>query len=105
MARVQLTRVVEFEAAHRIRRPDKSEAENRAAFGKAAADHAHRYQVRVTVRGPLVAEAGGGVNLAALDRVLKEEITDRLSGGPTNDAHPEFAARHRPAPGEAPAAR
>ena len=61
MASVRLTRVVEFEAAHRIRRPDKSEAENRAAFGKAAADHAHRYQVRVTVRGPLVAEAGGVV--------------------------------------------
>src|SRR5256885_8341155 len=79
MASVRLTRVVEFEAAHRIRRPDKSEAENRAAFGKAAADHAHRYQVRVTVRGPLVAEAGGVVNLAALDRVLKEEITDRKS--------------------------
>src|SRR2546426_4465487 len=101
MASVRLTRVVEFEAAHRIRRPDKSEAENRAAFGKAAADHAHRYQVRVTVRGPLVAEAGGVVNLAALDRVLKEEITDRLSGGHINDAIPEFADGHRLATGEA----
>src|SRR2546429_7290800 len=100
MARVQLTRVVEFEAAHRIRRPDKSEAENRAAFGKAAADHAHRYQVRVTVRGPLVAEAGGVVNLTALDRVLKEEITDRLSGGPIHEAIPQFADRPRLAPGE-----
>ena len=40
MASVRLTRVVEFEAAHRIRRPDKSEAEfkkygrNRLAEGK-----------------------------------------------------------------------
>src|SRR5438046_9841758 len=101
MPRVQLTRVVEFEAAHRIRRPDKSDAENRAAFGKAATDHAHHYHVRVTVRGPLVAEAGGVVNLAALDRVLKEEITDRLSGGHINDAIPEFADGHRLATGEA----
>src|SRR2546427_6056386 len=101
MARVQLTRVVEFEAAHRIRRPDKSEAENRAAFGKAAADHAHRYQVRVTVRGPLVAEAGGVVNLTAPDRGLKEEITDRLSGGHINEAIPGFADGHRPASGGA----
>src|SRR2546430_17407898 len=104
MARVQLTRVVEFEAAHRIRRPDKSEAENRAAFGKAAADHAHRYQVRVTVRGPIVAEAGGVVNPAALDRGLKEESTDRPSGRPLNDAIPELAAGHRLGPGETPAA-
>src|SRR5437879_12500207 len=101
MASVRLTRVVEFEAAHRIRRPDKSEAENRAAFGKAAADHAHRYQVRVTVRGPLVAEAGGGVNLAALDRALKEEITDRLSAGHINDGIPELAGGHRLALAEA----
>jgi len=57
--------------------------------------------VRVTVRGPLVAEAGGVVNLAALDRVLKEEITDRLSGGHINDAIPEFADGHRLATGEA----
>src|SRR2546430_2996537 len=103
MARVQLTRVVEFEAAHRIRRPDKSEAENRAAFGKAAADHAHRYQVRVTVRGPLVAEAGGVVNLNALDRVLKEEITDRLSGGHIKETLPAVARRPPLPTGGAPA--
>jgi len=103
MPRVQLTRVVEFEATHRIRRSDKSDAENLAAFGKAATDHAHRYQVRVTVRGPLAAEAGGVVNLNALDRVLKEEITDRLNagGGHINAALPEFADGHRLATGEA----
>jgi 6-pyruvoyltetrahydropterin/6-carboxytetrahydropterin synthase len=101
MARVQLTRLVEFEASHRIRRSDKTEAENQAAFGKAAADHAHRYQVGVTIRGPLQAAAGGIVNLGLVDRVLKEEITDRLDGRHINEVLPEFAEGRRLATGEA----
>lgn len=45
-----LTRVVEFTATHRIRRPDWPPQRNQQAFGKAARDHSHRYQCRVTVK-------------------------------------------------------
>src|SRR5207237_1286060 len=66
-----LTRIVEFTATHRIQRADWSADRNAAEFGKAATDHPHRYQVRVTIRGPLEPERKGVVNLGELDRVLR----------------------------------
>src|SRR2546426_6003857 len=45
-----LTRIVEFSAAHRVRRADWTPERNATEFGKAAAEHEHRYQVRVTDR-------------------------------------------------------
>jgi 6-pyruvoyltetrahydropterin/6-carboxytetrahydropterin synthase len=85
-----LTRIVEFSATHRVRRPDWTAAQNAATFGEAAGDHAHHYQCRVTVRGPLVAAQGGIVDLAALDALLRREIRDRLDGRHINEALPEF---------------
>lgn len=96
-----LTRVVEFTATHRIARADWPEARNIATFGRAAHDHEHRYQVRVTVKGPLAPEQGGVVSLGALDELLAREITSRVDGGNINREVPEFAAGKRLATGEA----
>ncbi len=96
-----LTRIVEFTATHRIRRADWTDERNAAEFGKAATDHGHRYQCRVTVKGPLVAEAGGVTSLQALDGVLRDEVVRRLDGQSINDAVPEFADGRRLATGEA----
>jgi 6-pyruvoyltetrahydropterin/6-carboxytetrahydropterin synthase len=96
-----LTRTVEFTAGHRVHRADWTPAENAAAFGKAVAAHEHRYQVSVTVRGPLDATKKGVVNLGELDRMLREEIVARLDGKVINDALPEFAEGGRLATGEA----
>ena len=96
-----LTRIVEFTATHRIRRADWPAERNTAEFGKAADDHSHRYQCRVTVKGSLVPEAGGVTNLMALDRVIAEEVTGRLDGRSINDVLPEFADGRRLATGEA----
>ena len=96
-----LTRIVEFTATHRIQRVDWPAERNAAEFGKAAAEHGHRYQCRVTVKGPLVAEAGGVTSLQALDGVLQDEIVRRFDGTSINDAAPEFADGKRLATGEA----
>jgi len=96
-----LTRIVEFTATHRIRRADWSDQRNMTEFGTAAADHGHRYQCRVTVRGALVAEAGGVMSLQTLDRLLKDEVVRRFDGKSINDAVPEFADGKRLATGEA----
>ena len=96
-----LTRVVEFTATHRIARADWTAGENADAFGKAAVDHAHRYQCHVTVKGALHPEQRGVVDLGALDAVLAREITDRLDGGHINRDLPEFADGRRLATGEA----
>lgn len=100
MPTVYLTRIVEFTATHRIARPDWTPERNAATFGKAAADHAHRYQCRVTVKGPLVAGEGGVLNLTELDALLAREITGPLAKGHINDL-PDFAAGRRLATGEA----
>ena len=101
MATVFLTRIVEFDASHRIARADWTADENARKFGKAAQDHAHHYQVRVTVKGPLAAGDGGVVNLQALDALLDQEITARFAGRNINQDLPEFAAGGRLATGEA----
>ena len=101
MPTVYLTRIVEFDASHRIARADWTAAQNAQAFGKAAQDHAHRYQVRVTVKGPLDAARGGVVDLQTLDQLLEREIRARLEGRHVNRDIPEFAAGGRLATGEA----
>ncbi|HUL48828.1 MAG TPA: 6-carboxytetrahydropterin synthase [Gemmatimonadales bacterium] len=96
-----LTRIVEFTAGHRIRRADWSPEQNARAFGKAAHEHSHHYQCRVTVKGPLHAASGGVVNLQALDHLLSEVIVKRLDGKPIHEALPEFADGKHLATGEA----
>lgn len=96
-----LTRIVEFSATHRIRRADWTREQNAREFGAAATEHGHRYQCRVTVKGPLVAEAGGVMRLAALDALLAEEVTAPLDGKSINEALPEFGDGGRLTTGEA----
>ena len=90
MATAYLTRIVEFTATHRL-----------PGEGKAAADHSHRYQCRITVKGPLHAEAGGVTSLPQLDALMAREITARLDGRNINNDVPEFADGRRKATGEA----
>jgi 6-pyruvoyl-tetrahydropterin synthase len=96
-----LTRAIEFTATHRIRRVDWSRERNAREFGKAADDHEHRYQCRVTVKGPLVPEVGGVMSLVALDALLAEEITARFGGRHISEAAPQFADGGWLATGEA----
>ena len=96
-----LTRVTAFTATHRIARADWTEERNTATFGKAAQDHSHHYECRVTVKGPLVADQGGVVSLVALDALLAREISERLEGQHINEVLPEFADGRQLATGEA----
>ena len=96
-----LTRIVEFSATHRIRRADWSDERNAAEFARAATEHGHRYQCRVTVKGPLQPEAGGVMRLQQLDTLLDEEVVRRFDGKSINAAAPEFADGRRLATGEA----
>jgi len=96
-----LTRIVGFRATHRIARADWTPEQNRAAFARAAEDHAHEYQCRVTVKGPLDAGRGGVVNLEQLDALLSREIGARFGDKHINVDISEFASGGRLATGEA----
>lgn len=89
---IRLTRRYRFSASHLYRRPEWSEEENRARFGKCAnlPGHGHNYRVYVTVAGEPDAATGFVVDLAALDGVVAAEVVERLDHRHLNEAVPEF---------------
>ena len=66
MPTTYLTRVVEFSATHRLGTPE--------TFGKAATEHGHRYQCRVTLAGAVEPTRKGVMDLKALDALLGREV-------------------------------
>lgn len=90
---LRLERRYRFSASHLYRRPEWSEAENRARFGRCAnlPGHGHNYRLYVTVSGEPDARTGFLVDLPALDRLVEREIVDVLDHRHLNQAVPEFA--------------
>jgi 6-pyruvoyltetrahydropterin/6-carboxytetrahydropterin synthase len=88
-----LTRRISFSAAHRYSRPDWSDEKNMTTFGACAWPnfHGHSYVCDVTVSGPIDVTTGFVVDLGALDRILKEQVTDRFDHRNINRDVPEFA--------------
>jgi 6-pyruvoyltetrahydropterin/6-carboxytetrahydropterin synthase len=93
MPTAYLTRRIRFSAAHRYHRPEWSEERNREVFGACANPHGHghNYVLEVTVAGEVDSETGFCVDLGVLDRVLHEEVRDRLDHQHLNHVVPEFA--------------
>ena len=76
--RVTLTRRVTFAAAHRYRRPEWTEAQNRAAFGACANphSHAHTYRCDVTVTGTVDPVTGMLIDLGAAAHVTTVTVAE-----------------------------
>jgi 6-pyruvoyltetrahydropterin/6-carboxytetrahydropterin synthase len=91
---IALERRYRFSASHLYRRPDWSEAENRARFGKCAnlPGHGHNYRLFVTVAGEVDPTTGFVIDLGALDALVQEHVVERLDHQHLNAALPEFAA-------------
>ena len=89
---ITLERRYRFSASHLYRRPDWSEAENRARFGKCAnlPGHGHNYRLYVTVGGEIDPATGFVVDLGALDAAVQEHVIERLDHQHLNAAIPEF---------------
>lgn len=88
-----LTRRVSFSAAHRYHRPEWSDEENRRVFGACnnPYGHGHTYTLEVTVEGPVQPDTGFSVDLAALDRILDEEVVKVFDHQHINHAVEAFA--------------
>jgi 6-pyruvoyltetrahydropterin/6-carboxytetrahydropterin synthase len=82
MPTTYLTRIVEFHATHRLGTPE--------TFGKAATEHGHHYQCRVTVAGTVEPARKGVMDLKALDALLEREIRTPFDRQSLNDAVPRF---------------
>ncbi len=90
MTAARLIRRIRFHAAHRYRRAEWSEAENRIAFGAQADAHEHDWVVEVHVAGPVDARTGWAVDLGALDETLAA-LTVGWDGGDLNAVVPPVA--------------
>lgn len=90
--KVRLERRFRFSASHLYRRPDWSEEENRARFGKCAnlPGHGHNYRLYVTVEGEVDPRTGFIIDLGHLDGVVTLRVVDRLDHQHLNSALPEF---------------
>jgi 6-pyruvoyltetrahydropterin/6-carboxytetrahydropterin synthase len=78
MPEVRVTRRLHFSAAHRLFRPDWSEARNAEVFGDCshANWHGHNYEIEVTVAGEIDPETGFVMDL----KDLRDLVQDRVVG-------------------------
>ena len=76
MPKVRVTRRLHFSAAHRLGRPDWTQARNEAVFGLCASPnwHGHNYELDVTVEGEVAPETGFVLDL----KILREVVTARV---------------------------
>jgi len=92
--KIVLERRYRFSASHLYRRPEWSEEENRARFGKCAnlPGHGHNYRLWVSVEGEVDPVTGFVVDLGRLDALVEERVIARLDHQHLNAALAEFAA-------------
>ena len=89
-----LTIRTHFAAAHRLARPELSQEENEAIYGKCARPHGHghNYLVDVTVRGAIDARTGMFCDLAALQRLVDDLVVEPFDHTFLNKDVPHFVA-------------
>jgi 6-pyruvoyltetrahydropterin/6-carboxytetrahydropterin synthase len=77
---VYITRKENFNAAHRIFRPDWSDEKNFEVFGKCcnANWHGHNYNLFVTVKGKPNPETGFVVDLLQLGKLIRAEVIEEI---------------------------
>jgi len=77
---IYITRKASFNAAHKLSRPDWTEEENVAVYGKCANPnwHGHNYQLYVTVKGEINPETGFLVDLKWLKDIMNKHVVDKI---------------------------
>lgn len=77
---IYITRKEHFNAAHRLFRPDYSDAKNLEVFGKCSNPnwHGHNYELFVTVKGDVDPETGFLINLKELSTIINELVVNKL---------------------------
>ena len=73
---VLISRRESFNAAHELRNPDLSEAENQRLYGKCANLHGHNYVIEVQVAGPIDPTTGYVFDLKRLSDVISRRIIE-----------------------------
>jgi 6-pyruvoyltetrahydropterin/6-carboxytetrahydropterin synthase len=75
-ATVRVSRRESFNAAHQLRDPHLSDAENERLFGRCAGLHGHNYVLEVVVAGEIEPATGYVVDLKALSDLINRRIVE-----------------------------
>ncbi len=75
---VQISRRESFNAAHVLRNPDLTEAENQRVYGKCANLHGHNYVLEVVVAGEIDPATGYVMDLKLLSDVISKRIIEEV---------------------------
>lgn len=77
---IYITRRAQFNAAHKLARPDWSDEKNASVFGKCANPnwHGHNYTLFVTVKGKVNPETGFLVDLKWLKQIIDKYVIDKI---------------------------
>lgn len=77
---IYLTRVENFNAAHKLSNPAWSKEKNEEVFGKCANEnwHGHNYELHVTIKGTPDPETGFVFNAKTLGVLIKDYIVEKL---------------------------
>ncbi len=77
---IYITRKESFSAAHKLSRPDWTDAKNNEVFGKCSNPnwHGHNYILWVTVKGEINPETGFVVNLSDVSEIIKSYILEKV---------------------------
>lgn len=77
---VFLTRVEQFNAAHKLYNPKWDEAKNKEVFGKCANAnwHGHNYELHVTIKGEPDPETGFIFNAKTLGDLIKDGVVEKI---------------------------
>jgi 6-pyruvoyltetrahydropterin/6-carboxytetrahydropterin synthase len=80
MKAIYITRRETFNAAHRLRREDWSDAQNDIVFGKCSNKnwHGHNFELFVTVKGRPSEETGFVMNLKELGTIIKAQVIEKI---------------------------
>lgn len=80
MPRVNVTRRVHWNSAHRLYRPDWSDEENARVYGVCSNrhGHGHNYEMDVTVSGEVDPETGYVIDLKVLKDLAEEHVVNDL---------------------------
>jgi 6-pyruvoyltetrahydropterin/6-carboxytetrahydropterin synthase len=78
--RVAVIRREHFNAAHRLYRPDWSEEQNSASFGKCSLPHfhGHNYELEVRVTGEIDPATGFVMDLKLLSDLVSEHVLEKF---------------------------
>lgn len=77
---VTVTRVVRFNAAHRVHNPALSDEENRALYGKCnnPHGHGHNYRLEVSVAGEIDPRSGYVMDLGLVRDIVTRELVNHV---------------------------